>query len=782
MPGKPTNEGEQPLLTVAQVAGVDGTSAPYLLNPNNLVECTNFLPDLGYGALTTALGRAMLPGLSTPLQLPGPCHGMALFHRFDPYGIQPAVYVFAVDYEGAGTLWYLRVDGVGGLQQLLLGVGNTLTAGQDTFFAEAGVWLFLSNGTDTPLKIDNELLVTQWGIAPPATRPDPAGAQGGKLSYGQSPYYYCTTYGVKKTSVTQPGQESSQGAISAAYTMSQTPATGSVTIDSSISGIGAGYNFQFTVRLNGADYPYGAVYTTISTESAENAAHQIAAAINSAYPLAYTKGQNTGTLTVTATTALSVGGGAIINISIADSNGAAIDDIGYVKYYVDDLHAPSGGPWHCDPNQSDPANASGGSTDSAIQLTNIPISPDPQVTERNIYRLGGALGQWRLVTTLPDNLTTSYLDITSDVDLTGQALVVYRDSPPPFAFICGHQQRIFGFNTQHSTVVGPGDRNNSSSLWWSNYGEPWGFNALQNVLTVGESLEGDPGIGCASIGSMMGICKRYGFYGLYGNSDATWASGLFKISDTGCSSAKSIAGAYGMMGWTSRQGAYIWNGMGLPTNLSDGNFQQSNIKNVFDQTPLTDLKYVVGFWYARMLGFSFPRGQTYLYDPRSQGWWPLPYYTPQVIYDIESDVPVVAIRGGSADLVDAWFQSGTDLGLPLVATGVTRISGDPDMSWLKTLMHLLVDAPVTTASFAFQFVCDDGAQQTVWPSVLGGSGTAIDFSQGFPRHRVSTQQIEFVDMQMQFALTTTMPGTRINKIAAYGTLNRQFAPETTSDQ
>jgi hypothetical protein len=781
MPGQPTNQGEQPLLTVDVVAGVDGTSAPYLLNPKNLVDCTNFLPDQGYGALTTALGRGVLPGLDEELVLPGPCRGIGLFHRYNPYTITPSVYVFAIDYEGAGTLWYIRDDGVGGLQQLLLGVGNTLTAGQQTFFAEAGVWLFVSNGTDTPLKIDNALTVTQWGIVPPPTTPQLAGAQGGKLSYGQSPYYYCVTFGVKKTGVTAPGQESSQGKISQPYTMSQTPATGSVTIDSSISGIGAGYNFQFTLRVGGADYPYGAVYTTISTESAENAAHQIAVAINAAYPLAYTKGQKTGTLTVTATTSL-IGGNSVINISIADSNGAAIDTAGYVKYYVDDLHAPSGGPYHCDPNQSDPGNASGGQTDNAIQLTNIPISPDPQVTERNIYRLGGALGQWRLVDTLPDNLVTSYLDITADTDLTGQALVVYRDPPPPFAYICGHQQRIFGLNTLHAPEGSPNNTNNSSSLWWSNYAEPWGFNALQNVLTVGQALEGDPGVGMASIGSMMGICKRYGFYGLYGNSDATWASGLFKISDTGCSSARSICAAYGMMGWVSRQGGYLWNGMGLPNNLTDGNFQQSNIKNVFDQTSLDQLKLVVGFWYARMLAFSFAStGRTYLYDPRSQGWWPLPYFTEQALYDIESDTPIVALRGGSPTNVDAWFQSGTDLGQPLVATGVTRVSGDPDMSWVKILQHLLVDAPVTTAMFSYQFVCDDGAQQTVWPPVPTPQ-TNIDFSQGLPRHRVSTQLIEFVDMQLQFSLTTTMPGTIINRIAASGVQNRQYAPESQSDQ
>ena len=779
MPGTPTNQGEQELLAVGLCKGIDGTTAPYLLDPSNLVDATNFLPDQGYGALTTALGRGGLPGIG-PIILPGPCNGVALFNRFNPFGATPPVYVFALDYLGAGTIWVIESDGSGTLRQLALPAGVTWATGEQTFFAEAGVWIFISNGNDPPLKINNALQITLWGIDPPVGELTLTGESGGDLSFGEAPYYYCVTFGHTKSGFLDPGQESSQGTISDAFTLAQTPGTGSFTFDTTISSLPANYNFQFMLRIAGADYPVGQPYVTNGSDTAQRAANLIAANINAAGPIAYVpaSGITAGTLTVTAS--VSNFSLATVNISVADSLGDAIDTPGYVQFYVNYEHASPGGPYFVDPNQSDPAAVAGGATNTAIKLTNIPVSLDPQVNERNIYRLGGGLGQWRLVTTLMDNTTTTYLDTTADNKLTGQALVVFRDPPSRFNYICAHQQRIFGFNTLHDPLGTSSARNNSSSLWWSNYAEPWGFNELQNILTVGESLEGDPGIGMASLGTTLGICKKKGFYALYGNSDATWASGLYKVADTGCVSARSICAAYGVMGWVSRQGAYAWQGMMLPTNISDGAMQQSNIKNVFDEASVQNLRATVGFWYGRMLGFSFnnPVQRTYMYDSRTNGWWSLPYYLTQVAFDLTTDVPVVGIRGDGTNVnVDAWFLYGTDLKLPIVATGLTRVSGDPDMTWSKDLQHLLVDAPIGSAIFSATIVADPGGKETVWPLIQ-----PIDLSQGFPRHRVSTQQIEYVDVQLSFTLTTSQPGTVINRIALYGALNRQFAPETQSDQ
>lgn len=61
------------------------------------------------------------------------------------------------------------------------------------------------------------------------------------------------------------------------------------------------------------------------------------------------------------------------------------------------------------------------SPNNAVQLDNIPISTDPRVTGRIIYRSTSiGISDWGFIlTTINDNTTTSYLDVTNDSGLTG---------------------------------------------------------------------------------------------------------------------------------------------------------------------------------------------------------------------------------------------------------------------------------------------------------------------------------------------------------------------------
>jgi len=58
---------------------------------------------------------------------------------------------------------------------------------------------------------------------------------------------------------------------------------------------------------------------------------------------------------------------------------------------------------------------------NAVQLSNIPVSPDPRVIARKLYRskVGGATDTGFLLATINDNVTTTYLDIKTDASLTG---------------------------------------------------------------------------------------------------------------------------------------------------------------------------------------------------------------------------------------------------------------------------------------------------------------------------------------------------------------------------
>lgn len=65
-----------------------------------------------------------------------------------------------------------------------------------------------------------------------------------------------------------------------------------------------------------------------------------------------------------------------------------------------------------------------------INLLALPISTDPQVTHKRIYRVGGFLGEFTLVTELP-NSTTSFTDNIKDTNVPGHILDTTDAFPAP---------------------------------------------------------------------------------------------------------------------------------------------------------------------------------------------------------------------------------------------------------------------------------------------------------------------------------------------------------------
>lgn len=65
---------------------------------------------------------------------------------------------------------------------------------------------------------------------------------------------------------------------------------------------------------------------------------------------------------------------------------------------------------------------------TTVNLTGIPVSTDPRVTARKIYRtkLGGAIDNQWFLATISDNVTTTYTDSATDASLTGANLQSYK--------------------------------------------------------------------------------------------------------------------------------------------------------------------------------------------------------------------------------------------------------------------------------------------------------------------------------------------------------------------
>lgn len=81
--------------------------------------------------------------------------------------------------------------------------------------------------------------------------------------------------------------------------------------------------------------------------------------------------------------------------------------------------------------QVDDASVTIASGPSSVSLTNIPVSGDSQVTEREIYRTTAGSSLYFLAFTISDNTTTSATDNTVDDDLLSTQL--QTDNDPPFS-------------------------------------------------------------------------------------------------------------------------------------------------------------------------------------------------------------------------------------------------------------------------------------------------------------------------------------------------------------
>jgi hypothetical protein len=378
-------------------------------------------------------------------------------------------------------------------------------------------------------------------------------------------------------------------------------------------------------------------------------------------------------------------------------------------------------------------------TGTGVTLTGIPVSPDPQVTERNIYRIGGSQGQFFLVGTIPDNVTTTFTDTLADNLIgitpgTGQLLTPQRDPPLPFLWMCTHQERIWGW----------GSATDPSIVYYSNLDEPTGFDLyVAGYIVVGENSFNDGANGMSSEGSVLILNKDRTVYAVYGSSNADFQA--IKLADTGCRSGLSVATLDGVTAWINRRGIWFCSGT-TPQNMSDGAYQVSNIKSFILSLTDADLDQAVGWWYDRMYHISFPTlNVTYFFDLRGQGWWRLGWATDHVYVDVEANelpsngvaLQVLGVNLQTIGEFDQWFTGGTDLGLPIMAYLTSRVTDGGDSATEKIIRFGEVIAPPQPGMVFLTCIANPGTfeifnqigfnladelrHQESWPQAMRGS-------------------------------------------------------------
>ena len=400
-----------------------------------------------------------------------------------------------------------------------------------------------------------------------------------------------------------------------------------------------------------------------------------------------------------------------------------------------------------------PASAHVSFTNQRASLSNIPVSSDPQVNERNIYRLDSG-GQFRLVGTINDNTTTTFVDNTADASVTGQVLVVHRDPPKPFFAIIEHQDAVWGFGYSSS------DPRTMSDLWNSNYTEPWGFDEANQVIPVGENAGADVAVALASTGTVLACLKSKSFWIVLG-TPGNYVPPIFSFN-IGCASQRSVVSEQGVIYWLSPDaGVYSWNGS-APTYLS------RDIETYLTALALADLQVAVGFFRNRCYYLSFPtKNITWLYDTQQNSWWKLGFSTDIVAYDSQNLGEVTASDSQSPGAIETWFAAETDLGLPITSSITSRIFGSDKPEATKQYRKAVILAPPQNATATLTVIADPGFRQRVATRTvsLNSPPSAAEISlPGWMQGR-----------EAQIVLTVTASQkVQVQKISLYGWVRRRF--------
>lgn len=689
------------MLSVGPFGGLDPTTNPYYVAPTNFICGENFVPNHGYGGFVTVMGRNI--ALSAPL--PGPCFGMHIFHRQDAED----VYLFAVDIGGEGQLYWAPLGGVP--TPFALPLGMALTPSQQTYFADCARWVFMTNGADRPLKIDTDLVVTYWGILAPTLAPNVSNVGPGVLL---GTYYYAFTWG-------NTLQESSQGVISAPITCVQTFASsdrGRLTGQMQSGDVITIYVGAEGLTEYSVSYIVPDPFPTDLTVLAQNVATNFnASPFVTQYAFAGAP-----------TNADAPNGQIVLTASTIGESGNQVYFYGRVKT----KHGGDSTKLDFHPHVRTPLTGGQNGNTVLVEAPDGLSTDDPQVTELNIYRLGGSLGTWNLIKTGSSDKLKHFLpfyDTTPDSDITGQQLVIFRDPPPPFKYIASHMERIFGFNVpvDYNPTTEYDIKADPSVMWWSNLNEPWGFNAAVNNFTCGDNHFSDVGVGLMELGGVLLAVKSRRCYLIFGTTDDDFQA-LFAWF-IGCDAPRSIATGYGFGFWHSRQGVHMTDG-NTKTQISDAGFGQSNVKNILDVLTDDDFEKSVGFMYDRQYHISFPTHDfTLLYDMRDQQWYKIGFSCAQAAYDLESTVPVVAMDNKIKGQVDKWFDSPCDFGATITARLTSRTTDAGQKHATKRLERAVLLAPIQPGVCAKVTITGDPdcVTQVTAPQI-------IDLGDGFQRH------------------------------------------------
>ncbi len=176
----------------------------------------------------------------------------------------------------------------------------------------------------------------------------------------------------------------------------------------------------------------------------------------------------------------------------------------------------------------------------SIALSGLPVSSDSQVTGRKLYRIGGNVTIFTLVTTL-DNIVTTYIDTISDVDLEGSLLTSLTNTPPgaTLQFLTENNAMLFGAI--------------DDKLYFTPIGQPTAWPVL-NFLDFPRPITGL----AKSAGGLL-VFTEFETYLVTGSGPTSLAQQILS-ADQGCILHYSIVGRASFAIWASSDGICMSDG------------------------------------------------------------------------------------------------------------------------------------------------------------------------------------------------------------------------------
>jgi hypothetical protein len=397
-----------------------------------------------------------------------------------------------------------------------------------------------------------------------------------------------------------------------------------------------------------------------------------------------------------------------------------------------------------------------GDTNTAIQINGqlSGVTAEGYPYQTAIYRMSSNVPVWYQVAVVSGSL---YIDNATDASISANPQMSFAGQQPPTGTlsnapsgyggpnpIAAYQDRMWVMATisNHDTGNVP-----QTQVWYSNVGQPWNFDAINQVLVLDDwqtsplgtlGGQGDLPYGLTPyalvpLGGILLLFLSQATWFINGSDETTYQP-LQLFPDIGIAGPLAWVLGGGMVAWLSSNGAGVWTYDGESLN-----YISQDIYNDLQAIPPTQWQSCAAGYADEQYFFSFPEaGVTFRFYLPTKEWTMLPYASPSFAAAVQvGSNPVaassfklnqlVAVREGTFYL-DSWLDGKeNDLGLGTSVSWQSPYS-DSGTPWMqKDYRWIGLSAPQQVGKVTLELFVDYDNVPTVSNTFDVSSGFTTQF-------------------------------------------------------